>query len=479
VGPSCGTRGVSFVRYFPAFLDLNGRSALVVGGGEPAARKVRLLLRAGARVTVVAPRIGAELAQLAAQGALRVVGRGFVAGDLRGQAVVLATTGRAPVDERVAEAARTAGLPVNVVDRPDLSSFIMPAIVERDPVVIGICTGGAAPVLARRIRAAIEALLPARLGRLARFAESFRGSVRATIPDARARLRFWERFFEGPLAGAILAGDERAAREQMLSLVNRPHAAPRPEGVVHIVGAGPGDPDLLTLRALRLMQQADVVVYDKLVGAEILDYARRDAERIYVGKSKGNHARTQDQINELLAAHARTGKRVLRLKGGDPFIFGRGGEEREYLRRAGVRVEVVPGITAATGCAAAAGIPLTHRDHAAAATFVTGHGRNGEPDLDWAALARARHTLVIYMGVSTAGRTAARLIEHGMAPDTPVAIVENGTLDSQKTAIGTLVRLGALVAERGIEGPAIIVVGEVVREADAAALPERLHALAV
>jgi uroporphyrin-III C-methyltransferase/precorrin-2 dehydrogenase/sirohydrochlorin ferrochelatase len=370
-------------------------------------------------------------------------------------------------------------MPVNVVDRPDLSSFIMPAIVERDPVVIGISTGGAAPLLARRIRATIEALLPARLGRLVRFAESFRGSVQATIPDARARLRFWERFFEGPLAGAVLAGDESTAREQMLSLVNRPQAAPRPAGVVHIVGAGPGDPDLLTLRALRLMQQADVVVYDKLVGPEILDYARRDAERIYVGKSKGNHARTQDQINELLVVHARTGKRVLRLKGGDPFIFGRGGEEREHLRRAGVRVEVVPGITAATGCAAATGIPLTHRDHAAAATFVTGHGRNGEPDLDWAALARIRHTLVIYMGVSTAGRTAARLIEHGMAPDTPVAVVENGTLESQKTAIGTLAHLGALVAEHGIAGPAIIVVGEVVREADAAALTERLHALAV
>ncbi len=467
------------MKYFPAFLDLSGRPALVVGGGELAARKVRLLLKAGARVTVVAPHIGAELAQLAAEGTLRIIQRGFVAGDVRGKALVHGATGRAPVDERVAEAARAAGVPVNVVDRPDLSSFIMPAIVERDPVVIGISTDGAAPLLARRIRVAIEALLPARLGRLARFAESFRGSLRATMPEARDRRRFWERFFDGPVAGAILAGDERGAREQMLSLVNRPQAAATAQGMVHIVGAGPGDPDLLTLRALHLMQQADIVVYDKLVGRAILDYVRRDAERIYVGKSKGNHARSQDEINALLVEQARAGKRVLRLKGGDPFIFGRGGEERAHLRRAGVRVEVVPGITAATGCAAATGIPLTHRDHAPAVTFVAGHGRNGEPDLDWAALARARHTLVIYMGVSSAGRTAARLIEHGMAPDTPAAIVNNGTLDSQQMAIGPLARLGALVAEHGIEGPAIIVVGEVVRAADAACPPERLHALAV
>ncbi|MFQ6017564.1 MAG: uroporphyrinogen-III C-methyltransferase [Kiloniellaceae bacterium] len=263
----------------------------------------------------------------------------------------------------------------------------------------------------------------------------------------------------------------------MLALINRPGARPEPNGAVTIVGAGPGDPDLLTFRALRLMQQADVVIYDKLVGPRILDYLRRDAERIFVGKSKGNHVKTQDQINELMLHHARAGQRVLRLKGGDPFVFGRGGEEREYLLRHGIDVEVVPGITAATGCAAASGIPLTHRDHAGAVTLVTGHGKPGEPDLDWAALARLRQTLVVYMGVATAGRTAERLIAHGLAPSTPAAIVENGTLPNEKIVVGRLDELEAMVRDNDITGPAVIVVGEVVRQADAALRPRRLAAL--
>ena len=466
------------MKYFPAFLSLEGRRCLVVGGGELAARKLRLLRKAGARIVVVAPKAGVEIADLATRGEIDWVRRGFVAGDVNGAAVVHGATGIEEVDARVAEAAAAAGIPVNVVDRPEISSFITPAIIDRDPVVIGISSGGTAPVLARRLRETLEELLPARLGRLARFAESFRTSVAATIPDAAARLRFWERFFDGPVTEAVLGGRESEAREKMLRLINRPGPAPEPKGAVHIVGAGPGDPDLLTFRALRLMQQADVVVYDKLVGTEVLEYLRRDAERIYVGKSKANHVKTQDQINELLLDQARAGKRVLRLKGGDPFVFGRGGEERDYLLRHGVQVEVVPGITAATGCAAATGIPLTHRDHAGAVTFVTGHGQNGEPDLDWAALARLRQTLVIYMGVSTAGRTAAQLIEHGLAATTPVAVIENGTLASQKTAVGALGGLEALIRDNGITGPAVIVIGEVVRHADAARLPERLHALA-
>ena len=472
------------MRYFPAFLDLKGRAVLLVGGGEAAARKLRLLLKAGAEVTVVAPRAGAEIEGLAASGKIKLVRRGFVAGDVTGRSMVQAATGLDAVDSRVAEAAALASLPVNVVDRPELSSFIMPAIVERDPLVIGISSGGAAPVLARRLREQIEALLPAGLGRLARFAETFRGAVEANLPGFAERRRFWERFFDGPLAEKILAGEERTARERMLALINggsASRAAGRRQsgaGTVQIVGAGPGDPDLLTFKALRLLQRADVVVYDKLVGPEIIDYARRDAERIYVGKAKANHAKTQDQINALLLRHARAGKQVVRLKGGDPFVFGRGGEEQAYLRAHGIEVEVVPGITAATGCAAAAGIPLTYRGEAQAVTFLTGHAHDGEPDLDWAHLVKLRQTLAIYMGVSTAGVIARRLIEHGLDPATPVAVIENGTLPSQKVARGGLSGLEALLGANGIVGPALIVVGDVVSLAETGALPQQVQALA-
>jgi len=472
------------MRYFPAFLDLTGRSVLLVGGGEAAARKLRLLRKAGAEVTVLAPRAGTEIEGLAASGAVRLVRRGFVAGDVTGRSIVQAATGLDAVDSRVAEAAGLAGLPVNVVDRPDLSSFIMPAIVDRDPLVIGISSGGAAPVLARRLRERIEALLPAGLGRLARFAETFRGAVEANLSNFVERRRFWERFFDGPLAEKILAGDERTARERMLALINggSPSRAAGSSasgpGTVHIVGAGPGDPDLLTFKALRLLQRADVVIYDKLVGPEIIDYARRDAERIYVGKAKANHAKTQDQINALLLSHARAGKQVVRLKGGDPFVFGRGGEEQAYLRAHDVEVEVVPGITAATGCAAAAGIPLTYRGEAQAVTFLTGHARDGEPDLDWAHLVKLRQTLAIYMGVSTAAVISRRLIEHGLDPATPVAVIENGTLPNQKVATGSLAGLEALLQANGIVGPALIVVGEVVRLAESGALPQQVQALA-
>jgi len=458
----------AFMNYFPAFFDLRDRPALIVGGGEAAARRLRLLRKAGARVTVVAPRIGAEIAVAVVEGAATLRQRGFVSGDVNGQIAVFAATGLAEVDARVAEAARAAGVPVNVADRAELSSFIVPAIVERDPVVIGISTGGAAPVLASRLRDAIERLLPARLGRLADFADSFRSAVKATVPSAPLRFRFWDRFFDGPVADQVLAGNETGARERMLTLVNGRGANEPPRGGVAIVGAGPGDPDLLTLRGLRLIQRADVVVYDKLVGPGVLDLVRRDAERIYVGKGKGDHSKSQDEINALLAELALAGRRVVRLKGGDPFIFGRGGEEVAYLRQRGVPVELVPGITAALGCAAAVGIPLTHRDHAQAVTLATGQGKDGEPELDWATLARLDQTLAIYMGVGTAGRIAARLIAHGLDPATPVAVIENGTLPNQKAVYGRLSGLGWLVRQSGIAGPALIVIGRVAALADAA-----------
>jgi len=478
------------MKYYPAFLSLSDRPVLLVGGGEAAARKLRLLRKAGARVTVVARCANSEIAQLAEAEAVTLRRREFRPDDLDGQGLVIGATGVADADAEVSRAAQAAGLAVNIVDRPELSTFITPAIVDRDPVVVGISTGGTAPVLARRLRAAIETLLPARLGRLAQLAESFRFAVAAMVPDGRSRRAFWNAVFDGPVARAVLAGDERAARETMFSLINRRGTQAAPEGSVAIVGAGPGDPDLLTLKAQAALQDADVVIYDRLVGPEILDRARRDAERIHVGKAKGDHTADQDQINALLLAQARAGKRVVRLKGGDPVIFGRGGEEVEYLRRHGIAVELVPGITAATAAAAAAGVPLTHRGLAQAVTFVTGHGATGhgatghgatghgsggEPDVDWAALAGGNHTLVVYMGLTTAGRVAERLMAGGRAPGTPVAVVSRASLPDQRIEIGRLGDLERLVHERAIQGPALIVIGEVVALADdAAALVEAL-----
>ncbi|MGF1640255.1 MAG: siroheme synthase CysG [Rhodospirillales bacterium] len=454
------------MRNLPIFLDLRERATLVVGGGEASARKARLLRGAAARVDVVAPGCGETLRAMVEAGEVRLIARSFTAGDVAGRAVVIAATGRADIDASVSEAAIAAGVPVNVVDAPALSTFVMPAIIDRDPVTVAVSTAGTAPVLARALRARIEALLPANLGRLARFADRFRRAVAGVHPDPAARRRFWERFFAGPIAAAVLAGDERWARERMLATVNRPDGDRSPPGTVHIVGAGPGDPDLLTLRAFRLLQEADVIVHDRLVAPEILDYARRDAERIDVGKRKGAHSRSQGEINELLLREARSGRCVVRLKGGDPFVFGRGGEEREFLARHGVRAEVVAGVTAASGCTAAAGIPLTHRGDAQAAVLITGHGRDGEPDVDWAALARTRQTLVVYMGASIAGRIAARLIGAGMDPATPAAVITNGTRPDQHVATGALDEL-AVLAARTPGGPALIVVGEVVRQADA------------
>jgi uroporphyrin-III C-methyltransferase/precorrin-2 dehydrogenase/sirohydrochlorin ferrochelatase len=454
------------MQHFPLFLDVKNRDVLVVGGGSCAARKAAMLADAGARVFVIASLPGAELSEAAEHGRVLVHQRSFEAEDMAGKLLVVAASDDAALDVRVSAAARAAGVPVNVVDRPSLCTFIWPAIVDRDPLTIAISSAGTAPLLARSIRARLEALLPAKLGRLARFAEDFRAAVKAAKPTGAARRRFWDGFFVGSIAEAVLAGDERRARQRMLALINRRGEASAEEGIVHLVGAGPGDPELLTLRALRVLQEADVIVYDRLIGPRVLDYARRDADRVYVGKARGSHARTQDEINELLARHARAGRRVARLKGGDPFVFGRGGEEREYLLRLGLRVEVVPGITAATGCAAATGIPLTHRDQAQTLTIVTAHGRDGEPDLDWRALARDRQTLAIYMGASAAGHAAGRLIEHGRDPATPAAVIANGTLAEQRTAVGELRHLERLAREAG-SGPALILIGEVVRHAEA------------
>jgi uroporphyrin-III C-methyltransferase/precorrin-2 dehydrogenase/sirohydrochlorin ferrochelatase len=449
---------------FPVFLKLRDRACLVVGGGRAAEQKAQLLLRAGASVTVVATQLTEALGELAEAGRISRRAEPLTAAHVRDQTLVVAATEDEALAQQASALARAAGVPVNVVDRPELSTFVAGAVVDRSPVLVAISTGGAAPVLAREIRSAIERVLPPALGRLARFADRFRAAVRAAIPDGHARRRFWEGFFKGPIAEAVLAGNEQLAQPAMLTLINRRDPGHGDAGIVHLVGAGPGDPELLTLRAQRLLGEADVIVYDRLVDPRVLEHARRDAERILVGKSRGDHSIGQDGINRLLAAHAARGRRVVRLKGGDPFVFGRGGEELEYLRARGVAVEVVPGISAALGCAASAHIPLTHRGLASAVTLVTGESSRAERAVDWAAaLAKMPGTIAVYMGVSALPALARDLIEHGRDPSTPAAIVENGTRPGERVIVGTLDEIGALAAAHRVAAPALVVIGDVVR----------------
>lgn len=362
--------------YFPIFMKLRGEPCLVVGGGEVALRKVRLLRSAEAAVTVVAPELVAELRAMAGVGEIRHVDGRFSGEQLAGMRLVVAATDDRRVNLAVAEAGRVQGIPVNVVDDPDISSYITPAIVDRSPLVIALSTGGGVPVLARLLRARLESLIPAGYGRLAGFATRFRDRVKARFGDVEARRIFWESVLEGPVADAVMLGNDEAACAEMEKRLAS--ADDKPTGAVYLVGAGPGNPDLLTFRALRLMQQADVVLYDKLVAPELLELVRRDAERIYVGKARANHALPQEDINQLMVRLAQEGRRVVRLKGGDPFTFGRGGEEIETLAAHGIPFEVVPGITSASGAAAYAGIPLTHRDYAQSVVFVTGHRKDAE-----------------------------------------------------------------------------------------------------
>jgi uroporphyrin-III C-methyltransferase/precorrin-2 dehydrogenase/sirohydrochlorin ferrochelatase len=462
------------MKAFPAHINLDGRPVLIIGGGPAALAKARLMLTAGAALTLIAPEIAAETrAEL--EGRARLIVRKPVVADIEAAALLfIADTDEAEA-RRWAEVARMAGVLLNVVDRPELCDFTTPSIVDRGRVTVSISTAGAAPVLGKKLRARLEMLLPARLGALADFADRYRDAVKARL-DHAARRHFWEAFFDGPAAEQVLAGDEAGAHEAMLALINRPqteqNTGPQ-SGVVHIVGAGPGDPELLTIKALRLLQTADVILYDRLVSDEILSLARRDAERFYVGKAKSNHAVAQEDIEARMIEFARAGKTVVRLKGGDPFIFGRGGEELEALRNANIPVYITPGVTAATGCAAAANMALTHRDYAQAVTFVTGHAKGeADPDLDWSALAALKNTLVVYMGVTKAGTIAHNLIEHGRAASTPVAIIENGTRADQKVVKGALGELPRLVETGGIKGPALLVIGEVAALADGETLAD-------
>lgn len=447
--------------FLPLFHNLKGREVLVVGGGEIALRKARLLSEAGAVLRVVAPEVEAELSELVQKGGGNVLLRGYSTTDLAGCVLAIAATDDEPLNAQVSQDARAVGMPVNVVDSPDLCTVIFPAIVDRSPLIIAVSSGGDAPVLARLMRARIETWVPSVYGELAGLAKKFRSQVKARFADVQQRRVFWEEVFQGDVAERALAGQQQEAERLLVEKLSG--AQPKSLGEVYLVGAGPGDPDLLTFRALRLMQQADVVLYDRLVAPAILDLCRRDADRIYVGKQRAAHAVPQDQINQLLVTLAKEGKRVLRLKGGDPFIFGRGGEEIEELAAHDVPFQVVPGITAASGCAAYAGIPLTHRDHAQSVRFVTGHLKDGSCDLPWSELVAPSQTLVFYMGLVGLPVICQQLIAHGRAADTPAALVQQGTTVNQRVFTGTLANLAERVASEQVQAPTLVIIGEVVQ----------------
>ncbi len=442
------------MRVFLASVPLEAAKVVIVGAGEPALAKLRLFLNTPAQVIWFAPD-GASAPLETPLRAPAPVRRTPTPADFAGARLVFIALSDVVEAARLADLARAAGAQVNVVDQPALSDFQTPALIDRDEVVVGVATGGAAPILARDIRTRIETVLPAGLANVARMARGLRETVKSSVPNFLARRRFWERAFRGAAADLAAEGRTAEARREMLRLLNM--AAPE-QGVVHIVGAGPGDPELLTLKALRVLQDADVIIHDRLVPEAVLARARRDAKRLYVGKARGDHSVPQDQIEALMIAEARAGHRVVRLKGGDPFVFGRGGEELAAMRAAGVPVFVVPGVTAALACAASAGVPLTHRDHAQAVTFVTAQARPGGAEADWTRLAAPNHTLAIYMGVDRAGETATRLIAAGRSPATPVAVVENGNRPDERVLTGRLDGLGALA--KGLSGPALLFVGE-------------------
>ncbi len=448
--------------YLPIFCRLDNKPVLLVGGGEVAERKARLLLDAGAHLTVVAPKLDPELAELAANGSIEWLANEFTPAQLAGKWLVVAATDRREVNALVYQSANRARIFANVVDDPKRSSFIMPSIIDRSPLMVAISSGGKAPVLARLLREKLEALLPQHLGAVAAFAGSLRERVKARFASMGERRRFWERLLGADRLGQALARGDSASANQLADSLFADES--QTGGEVVLVGAGPGDPGLLTLHALRQMQQADVVVYDRLVSDEVMALVRRDAKRIFVGKQAGNHCVPQEGINQLLLDEAKKEQRVVRLKGGDPFIFGRGGEELETLVGSGIGFQVVPGITAASGCAAYAGIPLTHRDHAQSVRFVTAHGKGGAQDLDWPLLAKDKQTLVFYMGLSSCATIREQLLTHGKAGDTPVALIERGTQPSQRVIRGTLDQLPELAV--GVESPALIMVGSVVTLAD-------------
>jgi uroporphyrin-III C-methyltransferase/precorrin-2 dehydrogenase/sirohydrochlorin ferrochelatase len=452
------------MKHLPVFLDIKDQPVLVVGGSEMAARKVEIIIKTHAKITIVANNLCNTLKVMVEENLIDYKARSFEDSDLDGKVLVFVASQDEDLVCRVSSLSQDRIIPVNVIDRLELCTFIMPAIIDRSPIVLGITSGGDAPIIARALKERLETLVPAGLGRLAKFAGSCRDQVKAVIPEGPLRLRFWESFMNGPIAEYIFAGNVEAADklfEETLKLAKKGKDA-EAHGEVYLVGCGPGDPDLLTFRALRLMQKADVVLHDRLVTNEIMELVRRDAELVFVGKRRGDHAMPQEEISQLMIKLAKKGKRVLRLKSGDPFVFGRGGEEMDALSSEGIPFQVVPGVTAANGCASYAGIPLTHRDHAQSCIFVTGHAKDDHLDLDWPALVRPKQTLVVYMGLDSLPMLTKKLINHGADPKTPAAVVDNGTRSQQRVIIGSLEDIANLAVKEELPGPSIIIVGSVV-----------------
>ncbi len=447
--------------FLPIFLNIHDKSCLVVGGGTTATRKVELLLQANAKVIVVAPDLTEQLSEWRHEGRIIHRANHFVPTDIQNCHLVIAATNDKAVNEEISKLAKGQRILVNVVDHPELCSFIMPSIIDRSPVQIAVSTGGASPVLARLLRARLESMIPATYGKLAEFVASFRDKVKLRLSFDERR-QFWEDVLQGPIAEMLLSGHTKAATQALENLMDKT-VVEQKYGEVYLVGGGPGDPDLLTFRALRLMQQADVVLYDRLVSPEVLNLVRREAERIYVGKAPTNHPVPQGEINQLLISLAKEGKRVLRLKGGDPFLFGRGGEEIETLMDEGIAFQIVPGITSAIGSSAYAGIPLTHRDYAQSCIFVTGHLKDDSINMNWDALAQAHQTVVIYMGLRGLPVICRELIQHGMPADKPAALVQKATTMDQRVLVGTLETLPNIVDAADINLSSIIIIGDVVK----------------
>ena len=448
----------------PIFFQIKGKPVAVAGGGTAAARRAELALRAEAKVRVFAEALSDDFRPIAMHEGLTHIARAVTLEDIRDCALMFSAQEDPAADREVGDLAKQARVPINVADAPELCDFIMPSIVDRDPLVIAISTGGASPVFARMIRARLESVIPAAYGRLVSLVGSYRERLGAALKDQAARRRFWERVLEGRVADRFLSGHEAEARVELERALARAAngEGSLQRGEVYIVGAGPGDPDLLTFRALRLMQRADVVLYDRLLPHGILNLVRREAEHIYVGKLPDDHILPQEKITARLIDLAKQGKRVLRLKGGDPFMFGRGGEEIEALAAAGIPVQVVPGVTAATGCAAYAGIPLTHRDHAQACVFVTGHSRGDGLNLSWTALIQPRQTVVIFMGLGKLAGLMKEFVAHGGDPKLPAAIIDNGTRPNQRVVTGTVETIADFAKKADLHGPALIILGTVV-----------------
>jgi uroporphyrin-III C-methyltransferase / precorrin-2 dehydrogenase / sirohydrochlorin ferrochelatase len=450
--------------HLPIYFNVKGRRALVVGDGTLAARKADLLIRAGCDLRVISTTPNKDLARLLEENRITPTPGEPGADDLKDCVIAFGASGDPAINQKLHDLAATAGIPVNISDDAALCDFIMPALVDRSPVLIAIGSGGTSPLLTRMLKARFETTIPAAYGRVAKFAGKYRDRVKDAIPNMIRRRRFWETMIDGPVAEHLFSGQEGAATALMENLLDesKVDGDRPPGGEVYLVGTGPGDPDLLTFHALRLMQQADVVLYDRLIGDGILNLVRRDASRIYVGKMKKDHTVAQEDLSEMLVRLAKEGKRVLRLKGGDPFVFGRGGEEIETLAAHGIPFQVIPGVTAANGCSTYAGIPLTHRDHAQGYVVVTGHEKDGELNLNWDSLIQPRQTVVIYMGLTSLGTITSGFLEHGADPGTLAAVIENGTRDDQRVITGTLESLQKQSTEAGIGSPALIIIGSVV-----------------